>query len=179
MFVICLQHIAHSHSFLLADMFVRSLVCLPIVILVCVWQVRKNYTYAADGGRYTELYGKKAEEMNEIVKHIESRQKADSDSQNQTQTPHLASRRDILAPLFSPRLSHLQEVCATMTSEEVVQTARIWSVNPRYKLAMCRTAKHGSTTWASLLVQLYSRGGRGGLPDSAQEVGEQVLLSQV
>ena len=148
-------------------MVLRSRVFLPIVLLLCVWQVQKKYT---DGDKNTQqissyFYGKKAEETKEIVKHIESRQKAESEDQSPTKldsrqdilSEHLASRRDILAPRFSSRVSRLQEVCTSMTSEEVSQTARIWSVNPRHKLVMCRTSKHGSTTWASLFVQLYSR----------------------
>ena len=34
--------------------------------------------------------------------------------------------------------------------------SQIWSVSPSKGLVMCRTAKHGSTTWANYFVQIYS-----------------------
>ena len=33
----------------------------------------------------------------------------------------------------------------------------IWSMSPRHNLLMCRTAKHGSTTWANIFVQILSQ----------------------
>ena len=33
----------------------------------------------------------------------------------------------------------------------------IWSIAPQHSLLMCRTAKHGSTTWANIFVQILSR----------------------
>ena len=33
----------------------------------------------------------------------------------------------------------------------------IWSIAPQHNLIMCRTAKHGSTTWANIFVQILSK----------------------
>ena len=33
----------------------------------------------------------------------------------------------------------------------------IWSIAPQHNMLMCRTAKHGSTTWANIFVQILSK----------------------
>jgi len=73
------------------------------------------------------------------------------------------SKREKLNPRFSQRIEMLEKACSQMKeTARIDQKPRKWSVNPQYKLVMCRTAKHGSTSWASFFVQLYSHGRSGG-----------------
>ena len=61
---------------------------------------------------------------------------------------------------FSARLQHIHAVCA---AEKRIHISRPsdhlhWSVEPDSQLLMCRTAKHGSTSWAAIFVRIYTQG---------------------
>ena len=63
--------------------------------------------------------------------------------------------------MFIARTDRVREVCAAENlripgSAEI--KARTWSIEKRHKMLMCRTAKHGSTTWAYNFVKIYSNG---------------------
>ena len=69
------------------------------------------------------------------------------------------------SPLTQP-LQHLQAVCAAGgRMDHAVEPPNLlhWSVEPKSKLIMCRTAKHGSTSWANIFVRIYSQGFAGDL----------------
>ena len=63
--------------------------------------------------------------------------------------------------MFIARTDRVREVCAAEKSRiplSVEIKARTWSIEKRHKMLMCRTAKHGSTTWAYNFVKIYSNG---------------------
>jgi hypothetical protein len=64
--------------------------------------------------------------------------------------------------LFHERTERIRTVCSEENSRipatVKIYTGLIWSIEKKHKLLMCRTAKHGSTTWASIFVQIYTNG---------------------
>ena len=71
------------------------------------------------------------------------------------------SRHLLIKRIFKERTDRVREVCAAEKSkvpENVKIIARTWSIERRHKMLMCRTAKHGSTTWAYNFVMIYSNG---------------------
>ena len=74
----------------------------------------------------------------------------------------LSRRRARLAPNFRQRLAQLRRSCRQMapslplTSRFPERQNTHWSVSPHRRLVMCRTAKHGSTTWSNYFVQMFT-----------------------
>ena len=63
--------------------------------------------------------------------------------------------------IFEERTERVRKVCNEEKSKipaKVSINNLIWSIEAAHKLLMCRTAKHGSTTWSNYFVQMYSRG---------------------
>ena len=63
--------------------------------------------------------------------------------------------------IFKYRNEQMRKVCSEEYSsdpEPVKINKFIWSIEEKHKLLMCRTAKHGSTTWASIFVKMYTKG---------------------
>ena len=63
--------------------------------------------------------------------------------------------------IFEERTKRVRKVCNEEKSKipaKVSINNLIWSIEAKHKLLMCRTAKHGSTTWSNYFVQMYSRG---------------------
>ena len=68
--------------------------------------------------------------------------------------------------LFPQPMQHLHAVCAAEGRRDpAVKPPNLlhWSVEPESKLLMCRTAKHGSTSWANIFVRIYTQGFAGDL----------------
>ena len=77
----------------------------------------------------------------------------------------LGIRNGLIRAKFRNRTDRIQEVCAE--ERKVWPNADIfnhriitflWSAEPYYKMLLCRTAKHGSTSWASHFVQIFTQG---------------------
>lgn len=67
--------------------------------------------------------------------------------------------------IFKDRTDKIHKVCAEEKSKipaNVTIKDMVWSIEEKHKLLMCRTAKHGSTTWSSNFVQIYTNGKMGG-----------------
>ena len=66
--------------------------------------------------------------------------------------------------IFEERIRKVRSVCAAeasnTSSPSPVNPVKpiIWSLEEKHNLLMCRTAKHGSTTWASIFVKIYTKG---------------------
>ena len=63
--------------------------------------------------------------------------------------------------IFKRRTEKVRKVCSENESKiplEVGINNLIWSIEAKHKLLMCRTAKHGSTTWSNYFVQIYTKG---------------------
>ena len=63
--------------------------------------------------------------------------------------------------VFEERIEKLRNVCSEESSSIPAPSKinkLIWSMEEENKLLMCRTAKHGSTTWSSIFVQIYTKG---------------------
>ena len=63
--------------------------------------------------------------------------------------------------IFKDRTDKIHKVCAEEKSKipaNVTIKDMVWSIEEKHKLLMCRTAKHGSTTWSSNFVQIYTNG---------------------
>ena len=70
----------------------------------------------------------------------------------------LALRRVRVRKLFAERVERVRRVCEAERSERVGRVnTKIWSVEPQHGLVICRTAKHGSTTWANYFLQIYTK----------------------
>ena len=67
-------------------------------------------------------------------------------------------RRWRVQNIFKTRMEKIREVCEE-EKENIAKVRKvnvnIWSVERAHGLVMCRTAKHGSTTWANYFVQMY------------------------
>ena len=63
--------------------------------------------------------------------------------------------------IFDERIRKVRSACAAEDLSPPSPTPVnpiIWSVEEKHNLLMCRTAKHGSTTWASIFVKIYTKG---------------------
>jgi hypothetical protein len=63
--------------------------------------------------------------------------------------------------IFKDRNEQMRKVCSeeySISPKPVKINKFIWSIEEKHKLLMCRTAKHGSTTWASIFVKMYTKG---------------------
>ena len=77
----------------------------------------------------------------------------------------LRIRNDLVRAKFHNRTERIKKVCEE--ERKVWPSSRIfkhriisflWSAEPHYKMLLCRTAKHGSTSWASHFVKIYTQG---------------------
>ena len=77
----------------------------------------------------------------------------------------LKVRNNLVREKFRNRTERIKKVCqeekkikpdSEIFSNEIISF--IWSAEPNYKMLMCRTAKHGSTSWASHFVKIYTQG---------------------
>ena len=64
--------------------------------------------------------------------------------------------------IFGDRTERIRKVCEAENSKIPAKLGKInqiiWSINAKHNLLMCRTAKHGSTTWSYNFVQIYTHG---------------------
>ena len=64
--------------------------------------------------------------------------------------------------MFKERLQQMKGVCEKAQVKDVedndYKIGKIWTVNEEKGLAMCRTGKHGSTTWTKYFVKIYTEG---------------------
>ena len=77
----------------------------------------------------------------------------------------LKLRNNIVREKFRNRTDHIKKVCeqerVAFPNSDIFHQRKItflWSIEPYYKLLLCRTAKHGSTSWARNLVRIYTQG---------------------
>ena len=69
--------------------------------------------------------------------------------------------REKVPLLLKERAHRVKKVCSDfgqLNSPPGRMKTFLWSIENQHKLLMCRTAKHGSTTWASLFVHMYNHG---------------------
>lgn len=60
---------------------------------------------------------------------------------------------------FRERTKHMEEVCARYQDKPRSghrSKVSIFNLDPRRKLVMCRTAKHGSTSWSNIFFKIYT-----------------------
>ena len=59
---------------------------------------------------------------------------------------------------FQKRKKHLEDICAKYNKQSFKrkEKLKIFSIEPRKKLIVCRTAKHGSTTWSNILFKMHT-----------------------
>ena len=77
----------------------------------------------------------------------------------------LRIRNGLVREKFSNRTERIQRVCEeerkVWPNHEIFSHRIItflWSIEPYYKMILCRTAKHGSTSWASHFVKIFTHG---------------------
>ena len=78
--------------------------------------------------------------------------------------PFLASSPAHLRDLFHERLEVLRRACQDNGAEvpmEVIRPNFLFNVAPEQRLVMCKTAKHGTTTWSSYFLQIITNGWHG------------------
>ena len=69
--------------------------------------------------------------------------------------------REKVPLLLKERAHQVKKVCSDfgqLNSPPGHMKTFLWSIENQHNLLMCRTAKHGSTTWASLFVHMYNHG---------------------
>ena len=67
----------------------------------------------------------------------------------------------VLRELFRERLDTLETVCRDnrrQVPREVSKNNFLFNVAPDHKLIMCKSAKHGTTTWSEYFVQILTAG---------------------
>jgi len=74
----------------------------------------------------------------------------------------LAKRGDRVRAVFQQRLARIGKVCKSQPAVNLTmrfpeRLNRHWTVSPHRKLALCRMAKQGSTTWAAHFVRMYKQ----------------------
>ena len=72
------------------------------------------------------------------------------------------SRNEDIRKVFQASLTTIQTTCERYKSENTTKEYKLpdlknFSLEPRHKLIICRTAKHGSTSWAHNFVQIYQK----------------------
>ena len=68
-------------------------------------------------------------------------------------------RNERIREKFSSRINQISQTCSSSRSVESVsdeERLRMINLEPRKKMAWCRTAKHGSTTLSNVFLQLYT-----------------------
>ena len=70
------------------------------------------------------------------------------------------ARKQKIRGMFKERMQKIKDVCEKNLIKGVEDNAykigKIWTVNEKKGLVMCRTGKHGSTTWANYFVKIYT-----------------------
>ena len=71
---------------------------------------------------------------------------------------HLARNKNVQYQ-FQRKIDRLEQACSQYKDLFMIKQnkglAKVFSLEPSEKLAICRTAKHGSTTWAKNLMHIY------------------------
>ena len=75
-------------------------------------------------------------------------------------TQRFTIRNKIVQRQFRNRVNRVQQVCKDhkdllTESENKDPLLKVYSLEPSEKIAICRTAKHGSTTWAKNFMHVY------------------------
>ena len=68
-------------------------------------------------------------------------------------------RNEKIRKKFSSRINEISQACSRATSSKAAsdeERLRMINLEPRKKMAWCRTAKHGSTTLSNVFLQLYT-----------------------
>jgi len=125
-----------------------TLASLLLLLLLWVEQGKEEQGELAGGEKQEEQEGQ--EEHEEI----------DEKPNQKTLEERLGDRRRLLAPVFGDRLGQVAAACDSMertntTMRHPERLNRHWTVSPHRRLALCRLAKHASTTWASYFVRIY------------------------
>ena len=71
------------------------------------------------------------------------------------------SNREVLEMLFHDRLVTMKEACRANMDKvpsDVKKNNIQFNIAAKQKLIMCKTAKHGTTTWSNYFVQILTNG---------------------
>ena len=84
--------------------------------------------------------------------------KDNSASRRQEHLYHLARNKNVQYQ-FQRKIDRLEQACSLYKDLFKIKQnrglAKVFSLEPSEKLAICRTAKHGSTTWAKNFMHIY------------------------
>ena len=70
----------------------------------------------------------------------------------------ISERNENIRKMFLSRIQRLEKACkqyASYLPKPDFFLPKAYSLEPLEKLAICRTAKHGSTTWAKNFIHIY------------------------
>ena len=81
---------------------------------------------------------------------------------NENNKSKYVTRNEGIRSVFQASLTTIKTACEKYKSQNTTQKYKLpdlknFSLEPRHKLVICRTAKHGSTSWARNLVQIYQQ----------------------
>ena len=65
------------------------------------------------------------------------------------------TRNEVIREAFKESLAQLKSTCVKYKSNHTTPPLKNFSLEPRHKLVICRTAKHGSTSWTNNFVKIY------------------------
>ena len=93
-----------------------------------------------------------------IKSEINSKKPNKLSSHKQLKKFVFSQRNEKIRNMFLDRTERIQRVCKeykNRTSKADFFLLKAYSLEPLEKLAICRTAKHGSTTWAKNFIHIY------------------------
>ena len=68
-------------------------------------------------------------------------------------------KKAVLHQSFHNGLNFIKEACSDLTTHDQNEVpVSMFLFDPASKLLMCKTAKHGSTTWAQYFVSIFQNG---------------------
>ena len=68
-------------------------------------------------------------------------------------------KKEVLHKSFQDGLNSIKEACSDLkTHDQNEVPVSMFLFDPASKLLMCKTAKHGSTTWAQYFVSIFQNG---------------------
>ena len=71
----------------------------------------------------------------------------------------IQQKKDLLHKSFQNGLNFIKEACSDLkTHDQNEVPVSMFLFDPASKLLMCKTAKHGSTTWAQYFVSIFQNG---------------------
>ena len=118
----------------------------------------KSKSFHSDILKAHNVTGKSKSFHSDISKaHSNSKSKSSGISRSKFETRNEGIRKE-----FQASLATIQTACEKYKSQNSTKKYKLpdmknFSLEPRHKLLICRTAKHGSTSWANNLVQIYQQ----------------------